>query len=46
MVVAQLGLSVTDAIARMRAHTFAEERPLGDVARDLLARRLSFTRDA
>jgi len=43
MVIAQLGLSATDAFARLRAHAFAEQRLLGDVAADVVARRLRFT---
>lgn len=45
MVVAQLGISPTDAFARLRAHAFSEGVQLGDVARDVVARRLRFTRD-
>ena len=45
MVVAQLDLSATDAFARLRAHAFLEHRLLGDVARDVVARRLRFTQD-
>jgi AmiR/NasT family two-component response regulator len=45
MVVAQLGISTADALARLRAHAFAEQRLLGEVARDVVARRLSFTKD-
>jgi hypothetical protein len=44
MVVAQLGISAADALARLRAHAFAEQRLLGEVARDVVARRLSFTK--
>ena len=40
MVLAQLEISATDAFARLRAHAFAEQRLLGDVARDVVARRL------
>jgi hypothetical protein len=29
----------------MRAYAYAEDRPLGEVARDVVARRLSFDRD-
>jgi hypothetical protein len=46
MVVAQLGISAADAFARLRAHAFAEQRLLGEVARDVVARRLRFTKDA
>lgn len=45
MVVAQLGISATDAFARLRAYAFAEQRLLGDVARDVVARRLHFSKD-
>jgi hypothetical protein len=45
MVVAQLGISAADALARLRAHAFAEQRLLGDVAGDVVARRLRFTKD-
>jgi len=46
MVVAQLGISAADALARVRAHAFAEQRRLGEVARDVVARRLRFMKDA
>jgi GAF domain-containing protein len=46
MVLAQLGVSATDALARMRAYAFAEQRLLSDVAHDVISRRLRFTRDA
>ena len=42
MVAVQLGISLTDAIARLRAYAYAEDRALGEVARDVVARRLSF----
>ena len=45
MVVAQLGISAADALARLRAHAFAEQRLLVDVARDVVARRLRFMKD-
>jgi AmiR/NasT family two-component response regulator len=45
MVVAQLNLSATDAFARLRAYAFTEHQLLGDVARDVVARRLRFTED-
>ena len=45
MVVAQLDLSPTDAFARLRAHAFTEGVALGDVARDVVARRLRFRKD-
>jgi hypothetical protein len=45
MVIAQLGISPTDAFARLRAHAFTEGVSLSDVARDVVARRLRFTED-
>jgi hypothetical protein len=45
MVLVQLATSASDALARMRAYAFAEQRPLGDVAHDVVTRRLSFTPD-
>ncbi len=45
MVLVQLGISATDALARMRAYAFVEQRLLGEVARDVVTRRLCFTRD-
>jgi Sigma-70 region 2 len=45
MVVAQLGLSASDALARMRAFAFSEQLLLGDVAHDVVNRRLRFTED-
>ena len=44
-VLTQLGIPGQDAFARLRAHAFAEHRPLGDVARDVLDGRLRFTED-
>jgi GAF domain-containing protein len=45
MVLVQLGVSATDALARMRAYAFVEQRLLGDVAHDVVSRRLLFTPD-
>jgi hypothetical protein len=45
MVLVQLGVSATDALARMRAYAFVEQRLLSDVAHDVVSRRLRFTRD-
>jgi hypothetical protein len=45
MVLAQLGIGATDALARMRAHAFSEKRLLLDVAHDIVTRRLQFTPD-
>jgi len=40
MVMIQLGVSLAEAMARLRAHAFIEDRRLGEVARDVVARRL------
>jgi hypothetical protein len=45
MILAQLGVSAQDAFVRLRAHAFATRRPLVEVARDVVARRLVFTQD-
>jgi ANTAR domain len=45
MIVAQLGINPTDAFARLRAHAFTQGIGLAEVARDVVARRLSFTED-
>jgi hypothetical protein len=42
MVAAQLDVSVGQALVRLRAHAFGNERPLTEVARDVVARRLRF----
>ncbi len=38
----QLGISVTEALIQLRAHAFSHDRPLRDVAEDVMARRLEF----
>jgi len=40
MVAVQLGIDVTDALARIRAHSYATDRSVADVAADIVARRL------
>lgn len=45
MVLVQLGVSAQDALARLRAHAFGEQRLLIDVARDVVSRRLQFTEE-
>lgn len=45
MVLAQLGVSAQEAFARLRAYAFSEDRMLRDVAREVVARRLRFTKD-
>jgi hypothetical protein len=45
MVMAQLGVSIEEALVRLRAHAFAHGRPLGEVAEQIVARRLRLERD-
>jgi len=45
MVMIQLDVSLADALARIRAHAYAHNRPLSEVAADIVARRLHFERD-
>jgi hypothetical protein len=45
MVLAQLGVTAAEALARLRGHAFVEKRMLLDVARDVVDRRLVFTED-
>lgn len=45
MVMVQLGVSLADALARIRAHAYADGRSLGEVAADIVARRLRFDAD-
>lgn len=42
MVAAQLDVSVTQALIRLRAHAFGNDRALSDVAADVVARKLRF----
>ncbi len=42
MVAAQLEVSVGQALVRLRAYAFGNDRPLTDVARDVVARKLRF----
>jgi hypothetical protein len=45
MVLVQLGVSADAALVRLRAHAFAQDRPLAAVARDVVERRLRFKPD-
>lgn len=45
MIMAQLGVGAQEAFTRLRAHAFAEEQLLREVARDVVARQVRFTRD-
>jgi hypothetical protein len=40
MLTEQLGVTITDAFARLRAHAYANDLQLAEVARDIVARRL------
>jgi hypothetical protein len=42
MISVQLGVSMEEALARLRAHAFAASAVLGDVAADVVSRRLRF----
>ncbi len=46
MVMVQLKVSLAEAMVRMRAYAFAHDRRLGDVAADVIARRLVFRPDS
>jgi hypothetical protein len=46
MVAAQLDVTVSQALVRLRAHAFGNDRPLTDVARDVVDRRLRFDADS
>jgi len=45
MVMVQLGVSLGEALSRMRAYAYAQNCSLDDVARDVVARRLRFDKD-
>jgi hypothetical protein len=45
MVLAQLGIDAEAAFARLRAYAYAYERPVGEVARDVVEHRLRFEPD-
>jgi len=42
MVKVQLNVGIDEALVRLRAYAYAEERPIEDVARDVVGRRLRF----
>jgi GAF domain/ANTAR domain len=42
MVMIQLGVSLTEAMTRIRAYAYGQDRGLGEVARDVVAGRLNF----
>ncbi len=43
MVSVQLGISVTDALVTLRAHAYAEGRPVAEIAADVVTRRFAFS---
>jgi hypothetical protein len=45
MISVQLGISLTDALVTLRAHAYADGRPLSQVAADVVGRLISFARD-
>lgn len=45
MVMVQLAVPLDEAMARLRAHAYANSRTLGSIARDIVARTLTFDRD-
>jgi hypothetical protein len=45
MILVQLGVNAEAAFARLRAYAYAQDRRLGDVARDVVGRRLRFDPD-
>ena len=46
MVMVDLGVGVDEAMARLRAHAYAVERPIADIARDIVAGNLILERDS
>jgi signal transduction protein with GAF and PtsI domain len=44
MIMVQLGVTITEALVRLRAYAYAEGRTVADVARDVVARRIQFDR--
>jgi len=45
MVTEQLGVGMAEAFVRLRAHAYADDRRLGDLARDIVARRVRLSPD-
>jgi len=45
MIMVQLGVSLAEALLRLRAYAYAEDRPVADAARDVVNRILRFDRD-
>jgi GAF domain-containing protein len=45
VIMMQLGVSLAEAMVRLRAYAYAVDRPIGDVARDVLTGTIVFTRE-
>jgi hypothetical protein len=45
MISVQLGVTMEEALLRLRAHAYSTERPLGEIAADVVGRRLRFDDD-
>ncbi len=45
MVMVDLGVGIEEAMVRLQAHSYAEGRPIGDVAQDIVAGKLTLERD-
>ncbi|MGW4895966.1 GAF domain-containing protein [Kitasatospora sp. NPDC004240] len=45
MVMVQLGVPAAEALARLRAHAFAQDREIDQIAREVVDRRLRFTEE-
>jgi GAF domain-containing protein len=45
MVMVQLGVNLAEAVVRLRAYAYAQDQPLRDVAREVVARSLTFEPD-
>jgi AmiR/NasT family two-component response regulator len=46
MVIAQLNIPADDALALLRAHAYAHDTTLGDVAQQVITRQLDFRGDS
>jgi hypothetical protein len=42
MIAAQIGVSVADALVRLRSHAYAQDRPIDEIAAQVVARTLRF----
>jgi hypothetical protein len=45
MVMVQLGVDLSEALVRLRAYAYSHNRPISDVADDIVARRLTLEGD-